>query len=201
MAKTVNFTIRQGETWRRIVRWEQGEFVYKPITGITKAAPAVLTVTGHGLVDGWRGAISNVVGMTEINAKNEPPLDPDEYYKLTVNDANTIEINALNTLGFKPYTSGGILRYRPPVDLDGFTARMSFRKKIKDSVSLFDLTTDNGRIALDNVEKTITLLIQDEDTAEFGFTSAVYDLELVSSGGEVSILLSGQISVVKNVTR
>lgn len=204
MTSQVAFQIKQGETWRRVVRWEQGTYVYVPITAIAKVAPVSLTVPNHGLVDNWRFAVSNVEGMTEINAENEPP-EESEYHRATVVDSNTLEINKVNALGYSTYTAGGIIRYRPPVDLGGFEARMQIRKSAKDATVLFSLesnpSTDPQRIFLDNTFKTITLLITDEETELFTFSGGVYDLELINAGGEVSIILSGSISIVKNVTR
>lgn len=198
---TKNYTTKQGETWRRVIRWEQSVFNYVAISAITQAAPASLTVTGHGLVSGWRGAISDVVGMTEINSSVEPPELPEDYHTFDVIDANTLEINALNSTGYGTYISGGVIRFKPPVDLTGFSARMSLRKKVKDAASLFDLTDGNGRIVLNNTTKTITLVIQDEETELLTFNSAVYDLELVDGSDEVSRLLSGRITLDKEVTR
>ena len=152
-----NYTIKQGETWRRVLRWEQGIFVYKTITAITKAAPVRLTAATHGLIDGWRFAVSNVEGMTEINAANEPPDEHTEYHVAAYIDANTVEINKINSLGFTAYKSGGVLRYHPPVVLTGYTARMQFRKSAKDSTVLHSLTTENSGIALDNVTGTIKI--------------------------------------------
>ncbi len=199
MATNHNFTLIQGETWERVVRWEQGTYVYKPITGITKAAPVVLTVPGHELLDGWRFAVSNVVGMKEINAKNEPPTD-EEYHVGKFVDANSIEINALNGLGFTTYTSGGVIRYRPPEDLAGYTARMYLRKNAKAVSPYFQMTSEAGHIAINNTTKTITLKLTDEETEAFEFNRARYDLEMVR-GGEVTIPMSGEFTVTKNITK
>lgn len=198
---TQNYTIKQGETWRRVLRWEQGIFVYKPISAISQAAPVAITATTHGMVDGWRFAVSNVVGMLDINAKKEPPDEQTEYHIAKVVTADIVEINRVNSLAFKPYTSGGVIRYHPPVDLSGYTARMQFRKSIKDATALHSLTTENGGITLNNTTKTITLLIPKVDTELFTFNTAVYDLELVSTGNEVAIPVSGDIEIEKNVTR
>jgi len=198
---TQNYTIKQGETWRRVLRWEQGIFTYKPITAISQAAPVQITAVGHGVINGWRFAISNVLGMVEINAKKEPPDEQTEYHVASEVATDTLKINRLNSLGFTAYKSGGVLRYHPPVDLTGYTARMQFRKSAKDATILHSLTTENGGITLDNATKTITLLVPKADTEGFTFTSAVYDLEMVSIGLEVYIPVSGSISIVKNVTR
>lgn len=191
-------SIIKGKTFARVLRWEAPPIVYKAITGITQTAPAVVTCTGHGLPNGWRAAIVCVKGMTQINASSEPPKEKD-YRPVRVIDANTLEFNTINAACFKPYTSGGYVQYNTPVDLAGYTARMSVKDKVG-GTQLFRLDTTNGRITLDNVNKTITLAITATDTAALTFKKGVYDLELISAGGVVALLLSGDITVIDEVT-
>lgn len=198
MAACEDFTLLQGKTFSRVIRWETSPIVYKAISAIQQVAPARLTVTAHGAVDGWRAAVVSVKGMSEINAVNEPPRK-DDYKPVTVLDANTVEFNDINAADFHAYTSGGYLQYNTPTDLTGFTARMSIKDKIGCTV-LHSLTTENGGIALDNVNKTITLTIAATETDDFAWTRGVYDLEMVSPLGVVTCLLCGKISVTKEVT-
>lgn len=193
-----DLVIEQGKTFSKTLRWETGPVVYKPITGITQAAPARITSAAHGLVNGWRVAVVSVKGMTQINASSTPPKAKD-YTKATVIDSNTIELNAVNAADFKAYTSGGYLQYNTPVDMTGYSARMAIKDKIGGTV-LLSLTTVNNRIVLDNAAKTIRLLIAATDTAAITWTKGVYDLEMVSAAGEVASLMSGSVSVVKEVT-
>lgn len=196
-----DFTILKGKTFSRVLRWESKPFVYKNITGISKAAPAVVTATAHGLPDGWRCAIVSATGMTEINAENFPPKSS-EFYKGTVLTANTVELNDVNSSEYTTYVSGGALMYYTPVDMAGFTARMQVRASEGSlGTPLLSLTTENAGIAIDNVAKTITLLISATDTAAITFLTGVYDLELVSSGGVVTQILKGDIIVQEEVTR
>lgn len=191
-------TIIKGKTFARVLRWEAPPIVYKAITAIQQSAPVRLTVTGHGVPDGWRVAVTCVKGMTQINADNEPPKTKD-YHVATVVDANTIEFNDINAACYKPYVSGGYLQYNTPVDLAGFTARMSVKDKVG-GTELFRLDTGNGRITINNTAKTIDLTISATDTAALTFKKGVYDLEMVSSGGVVTLLLSGDITVQDEVT-
>lgn len=126
--KTKDFTITQGSTFQHDVRWSAPFYVYKPITAITQAGPAVITSTAHGILDGWQVAIVSVKGMTQINASNPPKLT--EFVRATVTDADTIKLNTVNSATYKPYTSGGYVQYLSPVDLTGFTARMEIKDKI-----------------------------------------------------------------------
>jgi len=192
--------IQQGKTWSRVLRWETSPIVYKAISAITQLVPVRMTVASHGLVANWRAAITGVGGMVELNARSDPPRSPD-YHKATVVDANTIELNSVNASSFSAYTSGGYVQYNTPVNLTGYTARMQIRRNFASSTVLKELTVANGAIVIDNTAKTITATISATDTAGFTWTTAVFDLEMVSPGGVVTQLWSGSMRVVKEVTR
>lgn len=191
----VNLVIYQGSTFSEILRWESSRKVYKPITGITNAAPVIITAPLHSVPDGWRVRFTNVVGMKEINSA------ADTYSTAVLKTENTIEINAINSIAYTPYASGGILEYNEPINLAGYTARMQIRNKLGDSTYLLDMTTENGRIILNNSVKTIELKITATDTTAITWTSGVYSLELVSAGGVVSTLMNGTVTVKQEVTR
>lgn len=191
----VNLTIFQGSTFLETLRWESSKKIYKQISNITKSAPVLLTSVGHGIPEGWRVRVTNVAGMKEINSST------DEYYKASIPSVDTLEINSINATSFTSYTSGGILEYNEPIDLAGFTARMQIRQKVDSAEILIELTTENGGVLLDNNLKTITLVISAVQTAAFSFSSGVYSLELISSGGVVTPLINGSVSVKKEVTR
>lgn len=190
----INFKLYQGSTFLETLRWETSTKTYKPISAITRAAPAVITATAHGVPNGWRVRVTNVLGMTDINSA-------DTYHTATVLSPNTIELNQVNALGYKDYVSGGVLEYNQPVDLAGFTARMQLREKLDSATTIVELTTENGGITIDNTLKTITIQIAASATALYEFSSAVYSLEMVSSGGQVTPFASGTITLVKEVTR
>ena len=118
--------------------------------------------------------------------------------KLTV---DTIEINSINSVGFKTYLSGGILEYPEPINMTGYTARMQIRASIDDTVVLLELTTENGKIAIDSVNSTITLTLSAVETASLSWLKGVYSVELISPGGVVTPFLDGSVSVAKEVTR
>lgn len=205
-----DLVIQKGKTFSQIIRWETTPFVYSPITAITQAGPAVVTAPAHGVPDGWRVAIVSVEGMTEINAREQPPVtgppNPPrtaDFVRATVLDINTIELNKVNSSEFCPYVSGGYVQYYNPVDMTGYTARMQVRSSAASDVVLLSLTTGNGRIFIDNVAKTIALSISADDTAALTFTRGVYDFEMVSPGGTpvVTQLLRGGMTVVEEVTK
>jgi hypothetical protein len=192
-----DLTILQGRTYSHPIKWETDVIVYKPITGITQAAPCIVTATGHGAPDGWRVAIVSVKGMTQINASN-PPKDS-EYVVAKVLTTDTIELNTVNAAEYKTYTSGGYVQYNTPQDLTSYVARMSIKDKVG-GTELMALTTANTRILIDNATKTITLDIDASDTAAITWKAGTYDLELESPSGVVTALMYGAVKVTKEVT-
>lgn len=87
-----------------------------------------------------------------------------------------------------------------PVNLTGYTARMSIKLKVGDVDTIISLTTENGRITLGGALGTITLLITATDTSDLDFKEAVYDLELESGTGTVIRLLQGSVILEPAVT-
>lgn len=76
------------------------------ISGITKANPAVVTATAHGLLNGQQVKIDNVVGMTEVNMN---------VYLVANKTANTFQLNdtdgnPVNSTNFSTYISSGQVR-------------------------------------------------------------------------------------------
>lgn len=208
MSDTKDLDIKQGKTFSLVLRWETEPIIYKPITGVSFASGAPrLNVTGHGMPSGYRGAVTRVKGPTQINAKNSPPRDSD-YVPGTVVDANTIELNGVapydaNGNEWPDYVSGGFWQYNTPVDLAGYTARMKIKNKIGGTVLASTEAGDSPlnvlAIAIDNTAKTITLSIPATATDDFAWTKGVYELEMVSPADVVTSLISGAVTVAKEV--
>lgn len=87
-----------------------------------------------------------------------------------------------------------------PIDLTGYTARMSIKRDARESTALLELTTANGRIIITAASGLVQLVLTAAETAAITWTRAVYDLELVSAGGDVTRLVEGAVSVSANVT-
>lgn len=189
--------IVQGDTFSRVVRWESAELTYKAITGITQAAPAVVTAPGHGLTTGWRAVVVSAKGMTEINAPER--VRESSWRRVAVTDANTVQLPAVDSSSFRAYASGGYLMYYLPTDLSGYTARLIAKDKTG-GTTLLTLTTENGGISIDNTAKTIRLLVSASDTAAITWRTGVYDLEMVSALGAVEKILRGTITVTPEIT-
>lgn len=204
MAATKDFVIEQGRTFQHVLRWEAPPYLYKAISAITAAAPAeVTTVAPHDIPDGWRVTIVSAKGMTAINAANDPPKTAD-YKRAAVTGLSTIELNDVNSSDYKTHTAGtGYVQFLTPVDMAGYTARMQIKDKVGGvvlaSTEVGDTPLDTITITIDNVAKTISLLIAAADTAAITWTKGVYDLEMIN-GGVVTALLTGKITVTKEVT-
>lgn len=190
----LNFTIYQGTTFSEDLRWESSDRTYIPITNITKAAPVVITAPGHGVPLNWRVKFTNILGMTDLNSA-------DTYYQVSAKSTTTITVNDINSLGFKDYTSGGIVEYNTPIDMTGYTAVMQIRLRAEDIEVIQELSTANGLIVINNTNKTITLNLSAQLTASYDFTTAVYGLNLTSSGGQVIPFCGGMITLIKEVVR
>jgi hypothetical protein len=72
----------------------------KSITGATNANPCALTVAAHGFTTGMAARVATVGGMTELN---------DKVYRVTVQDANTVTLDGVDSSAFTTYTSGGTI--------------------------------------------------------------------------------------------
>lgn len=88
-----------------------------------------------------------------------------------------------------------------PIDLTGYIARMHIRPNARSSVIIMDLTTTNSRILITPLQGQIDLIITDEDTSGITFNgSALYDLELEDSGGEVFKIARGLVFFIEEIT-
>ena len=195
--KIDDWTIYQGRTFKRVVRWETEPVVYKPITAITQTAPVEITAVGHGLKSGWYAAVTNVAGMTEINAPANAPKTAD-YKQVTVVDVDTITINTVDAASFSAYKSGGYIRYNTPSDLNGAEVRINIRDRVGGSL-LQTLSTTTGEIVADAANNVIAIVITAAVTAAITYTKGVYDLE-VDIAGDVAVLTVGDVVVVPEIT-
>lgn len=90
-----------------------------------------------------------------------------------------------------------------PVNLTGCTARMQIRKNVNDTTILDSLTTENGKLIIeDAVNGKVRINIVPEVSTTYTFTSGVYDLEIVfPTTGRIERIIEGCFSAVPEVTR
>jgi len=82
----------------------------------------------------------------------------------------------------------------------GYTARMQVRNSSDATATLLSLTNGSG-ITLGGTAGTVALAITAAQSTAIPAGSYAYDLELVSSGLQVTRLLQGSFTVSGNVTR
>lgn len=188
---TRDFCIDEGETFHPVIRWGTDILTSKAITGITQAAPAVITAASHGVPNGWPVAVVSAQGMTQINAANYPPKGRD-LHRATVLTSSTVSLNDVNSSNFSAYTSGGFLVYNTPVSLSGVTASMRIWDNPDElGTPLLTLTNVSG-ITLDLTYNTITPQFSTVGlTWKFGY----YDLNITDTNGIVTQVLEGTISI------
>lgn len=189
--QTVNFFLQKGAGFSQVFRWGQPVFAWKSITAVPSVLPVHLTVTAHSIPSGWPFAVLGVLGTTQLN-RDDPP------YYATVIDVDTIEINDLDGSSFSTYVSGGAIRFNIPVDLAGSTAKLQVRASLNSAV-LLTLTSSSG-ITIDNTAKTITVVFTAAQIAALGVAQAVYSLQMTSSGGIPTQLVSGSIFIESEAT-
>jgi len=119
----MKLTIQSGADHTEVVRYESNTVGFVAISGITRGAPAAVSAVSHGLKTGWQVAIVDVKGMTQLNAKSNPPRDSDKF-SITSTGTDTLTLDGVSSFGYGAYVSGGAIRYQIPVDLTGATARM-----------------------------------------------------------------------------
>ena len=196
-----DITIRRGSTFRWVLRVEQPQAVYIPITAIDKSAPVRLHAAGHGLADGRRFLVTGAKGLTLLNAKNSPPRATD-YHRAKVVDQDTIEVNAINATAAGLYTGGGILQYNAHLDLTGYNIRMQARETIDATTTVFDASTTDGKIVIAPGGESALLTLPDILTSAITASSAVYDVEFVAPDGSVPIVMpQANITFIGEVTR
>lgn len=86
------------------------------------------------------------------------------------------------------------------ISLVGYTAQFQARNNPSDSTKLIDLTSSSG-ITISTGAGTISIALTAAQTALLTFKEAIYDLQMTSSGGTVTTLLSGKITLIPDVTR
>ena len=193
----INYKVYQGATFQEIYRWESETKVYTPISQISRSAPCVITTTtASNIPIGWRFRVTGAGGMKEINSVSE-----DSWYIATGVSGTQITINQVNSLGYTTYTSGGVVEYNDWVGLSNLTARMQIRETVESPAVIYQCGTQTGEIVIDQVYKTITITIPATITEDFTFETAVYSMELVDQQGRVTPFLTGNMVLVKEVTR
>lgn len=85
-------------------------------------------------------------------------------------------------------------------DLTGYSARMQIRRDLASPDVMLELTSDNGRIVIGDVEGTLDLYVSAADSSASLTRDGVYDLEIFRNS-VVYRLIRGDFRVNLEVTR
>jgi hypothetical protein len=88
-----------------------------------------------------------------------------------------------------------------PINLTGYTAALQIRDTYADTTTDLSLTSPSGGIVITGATGTIAITASAAQTAAIAAGTYVYDLEITSSGGIVTRLIQGKISLSPQVTR
>jgi len=88
-----------------------------------------------------------------------------------------------------------------PVDLAGYSAKMQIRKSPTSPDVLLELSTANNKLVITPNTGTVTMVFSAATTSAINWKAGRYDLELTSGNGTVTRLLSGDITVSREITR
>lgn len=113
------------------------------------------------------------------------------FYHMKINQGATFELTV-------DYTDAD----GNAVNIAGYDARMSLRRKVSDTTSLMDLNIGNGRISVSpSVQGRFIISVNATDTSHLPPVEGVYDLEIVDTSNVVTRLLEGTFVVNPEVTR
>ena len=87
------------------------------------------------------------------------------------------------------------------INLTGYTAALQIRDTYADSTTDLSLTSPSGGITITGATGTIAIRATAAQTGAIAAGQYVYDLEITSSGGIVTRLIQGKISLSPQVTR
>lgn len=87
------------------------------------------------------------------------------------------------------------------INLTGFTAAMQLRVQLNSIDAEDTFTTENGRIEITPEAGQISCSFPHTQTENYPARTLVYDLEITSSGGEITRVVQGKITVSGEVTR
>jgi hypothetical protein len=89
-----------------------------------------------------------------------------------------------------------------PVNLTGWNAHLQIRSTYADfgGIIYADMTNANGALVLGGSAGTIQIIIPAATTATLGFSNAVYDLKMTTSGGAITRLIQGTVAFSREVT-
>lgn len=184
--------IIRGVTWNPVLQWLSETPTHKVISNVAIGLPTLVTATAHGITGSNRVPvwITDVQGPRGLNTDDYTCAEP--RWAIVV-DSDTLAVE-FDSASLSAYTKGGVLTYRAPIDLTGWSASQKLYDAIGSSNVLNELNTSNGGITL-GADGTITLVLAAEASAAMALTSGWYKLELTDPNGVVTRVAEGNASI------
>jgi len=192
---TLKIGVRLGASADIPIRVETGNLKFAPIASIAKSAPArIVTTDPHGIPDGWRVAIVDAKGMTELNADTVSDRD---LTKITAVNSTTIDLDGISSLSFRTHSANtGAVAFYEPKDLSSYTsANMDVKKRVGGDIEANFNTTD-GTLEIDTAINAVWLRSTDVDIANLTPRDYVFDIELTRPTGIDAICAADSVLTV-----
>lgn len=200
MAPVVNIHITRGETFSLGYLVAETDLIYKQIIAMPSKAPVRLTITGHGMPEGWPFTIECVKAPAELNSAE------DDYYSAKVIDADTIELNGVNAHCLRAFSGSGVAVFRTPSDLTGWSCKAQVRKKAGGEL-LYTWSSNpddlpDSPATVDVAGSQFVLSVSDEEAALITtWKRGVYDFEATDpNGNTIKLTAISQVTIGDEVT-
>lgn len=180
MSIELDITLTQGKDFELALMYASDELVYVPIAGVPSLAPVRLALPSHGMPDGWPFDIACVNRPSELNGRD---------YVAKVIDDDTVEINSLLGDCWRPWSNDGVVVYRKPEDITGWSARSTWRRSVNSTDTVLTFHSDpsknpDGLILIDPAASTFTLQLASGPAAALS-GAGVFDVEAIDPQGRV----------------
>jgi len=193
-------TIRLGASVDIPIRVETNSLTFAPIASIAKSAPVrVVTTSPHGVPDGWRAAIVDAKGMTELNSDK---VSDSDLMKVTVVDATTLDLDGISSLSFRTHTANtGAVAFYAPKDLSAYTSANMDVKKQVGAEAVANFNTIDGTLEIDALASAVWVRLDSSDLSALSAEDYVFDIELTRPDGIDAICSAESVfTVVPEVT-
>lgn len=166
------------------IRIETDDLVYVAMNDMEQSAPLRVEATAHGLPDGWRAAIMNASGMTEVNVPWDRLRERDLRRVATV-DVDHVDFVDINATAFQPYTGGGQLVYYQPLDLTNYTGAEMTVRPLSGGDPVVVWSTEDSTMEIDSGNAAAWLRLTDEQSGDIDAGRYTFELKLLRSDGGI----------------
>lgn len=162
----------------------RSQWVYKTLSGIDAASPAVVRLDDHGLGADWLVWLTGVRGAD----LNRIPGTSDPYWSSVGADAGTLLLNNVDARNTQPV--GGRLIYHPPRNLTGAAAVLRLYQYPTDTTAAAELSIAAGDLVNEGAG-----ILRPQLASAPGFSEGWFDLVLTLPGGNAAKVASGPLTI------